>query len=227
MKTTTRRVLVLVTAGAFGLGVVAVAVPAFAGVGPFGGWNAASAGSGRDGGNASGAGMGMGGPGMNSDGSGDGSCLGAAGLPDTGTLTEQQKSTLAAMAQEEKLAHDLYVAFAARYEAAVFDRIAGSETQHLAMVRMLLDRYGLVDPTAGQAEGHFSDPTVQATYDRLLGQGNADVAAAARVGQTVEQTDIADLRAAQNGLTAPDVTVVYQRLLQASQQHLTAFQRWS
>lgn len=29
----------------------------------------------------------------------------------------------------EKLAHDLYVAFGDRYDAVVFDRIAGSETQ--------------------------------------------------------------------------------------------------
>jgi hypothetical protein len=47
------------------------------------------------------------------------------------------------------------------------------------------------------------------------------------VGQTVEQTDIDDLRTALNGLTAPDVRQVYARLLAASQHHLAAFQQWA
>jgi hypothetical protein len=174
-------------------------------------------------------GAGMAGRGMNADGIGTahGGRLGVGDLAAQGTWTAEQQSTLAAMAQEEKLAHDLYVALGDRYDAAIFDRIAGSETQHLAIVRTLLDRYGLADPTAGAADGRFSDPAVQATYDRLLAEGQADLAAALRVGQAVEQTDIDDLRAAQNGLTAPDVTQAYANLLEASQRHLTAFQRWS
>jgi hypothetical protein len=60
-----------------------------------------------------------------------------------------------------------------------------------------------------------------------VAEGQADVAAALRAGQAVEQNDIDDLRAAQNGLTTPDVKQVYANLLQASQHHLTAFQRWS
>ena len=66
---------------------------------------------------------------------------------------------------------------------------------------------------------------VQATYDRLLAQGQVNEAAALQVGQTVEQTDIADLTAAQEGLTAADVRQVYEHLLVASQHHLAAFQR--
>ena len=243
MNVTKRRMVVLVAAGAVGLGVVAVAVPAVAGVGPLGTASAATAspgpgnGSGNGNGNRNGMGMGMGsGPGMagrgvNADGSGagmaQGGCLGVGDLAAQGTLTAEQQSTLAAMAQEEKLAHDLHAAFGDRYDAVIFDRIAGSETQHLTIVRVLLDRYGLADPTAGLVAGRFSDPAVQSTYDRLLAEGQADLAAALRVGQTVEQTDIDDLRAAQNGLTAPDVTQVYANLLQASQRHLTAFQNWS
>jgi hypothetical protein len=233
MNMTKRRMVVLAAAGAVGLGVVAVAVPAVAGGGPLGTASVATASPGTGPGNGNGMG---GGPGKaardtNADGSGagtaQGGCIGVGDLAAKGTLTAQQQSTLAAMAQEEKLAHDLYAAFGDRYDVVIFDRIAGSETQHLTIVRVLLDRYGLTDPTAGMAAGRFSDATVQATYDRLLAEGQADLVAALRVGQTVEQTDIDDLRAAQNGLTAPDVTQVYANLLQASQRHLTAFQRWS
>jgi hypothetical protein len=154
----------------------------------------------------------------------DGSCT---DLPAQGTLTGPQQVTLAAMAQEEKLARDLYAAFADRYPAVIFDRIAAAEVRHLTAVRTLLTRYGVTDPTAGKPAGQFSDPAVQATYTRLLAQGRASQTAALQVGQTVERTDIADLQAALNGLTAPDVKQVYTNLLAASEHHLTAFTRWT
>jgi hypothetical protein len=230
MRTTTRRMVIVVAAGTLGLGGLAVAAPALAGAGPFRnpmvatsnpgpGWHG---GMGMGSGQGMGAGHGMGvGHGM---GAGNGGCLGAGVTAPQGTLTEQQKTTLAAMAQEEKLALDLYTAFAAKYDAVVFDRIAAAETQHLTAVRALLTRYGIADPTAGKPAGQFSDPAVRATYDKLLAQGNADQQAALQVGVTVEQTDIADLTKALDGLTAPDVTQLYTHLRMASQHHLAAFQ---
>jgi hypothetical protein len=145
----------------------------------------------------------------------------------SGTLSAEQKGTLAAMAEEEKLAGDLYQAFAARYPDVVFDRIAAAEDQHLDAVRTLLTRYGVADPTAGRAAGQFASATVQATYDRLLAQGSTGRAAAFAVGQQVERTDIADLDKALSGLTAADVTRVYQHLQAASRQHLVAFTTWA
>ena len=94
-------------------------------------------------------------------------------------------------------------------------------------LRTLLTRYGVADPTAGKSAGQFSDAAVQATYDKLLAQGQAGQPAALEAGVTVEQTDIADLTAALDGLSAPDVTQVYTQLRAASQHHLAAFQNWS
>jgi hypothetical protein len=228
MRKTTRRAAVLVAAGALGIGGVAVAAPALAGMGPFAGQPVAAAtpGPGWSGGGM-GSGYGMGGSGMMGAGARDGTCLDPSITAAKGTLTEQQKTTLGAMAQEEKLAHDLYTAFAGKYDVVVFDRIAASETRHLTAVRTLLARYGVADPTAGKAAGQFSDPTVQATYDKLLAQGGGNQVAALQAGVTVEQTDIADLTAALNGLSAPDVTQVYGQLRAASQHHLAAYQNWS
>jgi hypothetical protein len=228
MRTTKRRMVVVAAAGALGLAAVGVAVPAVAGVGPFGGPVAATSGADRGGGN----GMGPGGMVGRADagmgvGVRDGSCLDGADLPAKGTLSARQQSILVSMAQEEKLAHDLYTAFAARYDATVFDRVAASETQHLSVVRTLLVRYGLADPTAGKDVGQFGDATVQATYDRLLAQGQVSLAGALQAAQSVERTDIADLTAALDGLTAADVRQVYQNLRDASQHHLTAFERWA
>ncbi|NNJ61138.1 MAG: DUF2202 domain-containing protein [Dactylosporangium sp.] len=162
------------------------------------------------------------GPGMR-----DGTCDCLTITADQGTLTEAQRSTVAAMAQEEKLAHDLYVAFAAKYDTNAFDRIANAESQHLTAVRALMDRYEITDPTAGQPDGTFSDSTVQATYDRLLAQGTAGEQQAFEVGRTVEQTDIDDLQQALEGLSAADVKQVYTHLLDASRRHLAAFDRWA
>ncbi|HEU5474917.1 MAG TPA: DUF2202 domain-containing protein [Actinophytocola sp.] len=144
----------------------------------------------------------------------------------SGTLTDTQRSTLAANAEEEKLAHDLYTEFANRYDAVIFDRIAAAETHHLDAVRTLLTRYQITDPTAGLAPGRFATPAVQASYDQLLARGATSERAALEVGQTVETNDIAALQAALDGLTAPDVQRIYTHLITASQHHLTAFTTW-
>ncbi|MDN3027124.1 DUF2202 domain-containing protein [Streptomyces sp. S.PB5] len=156
----------------------------------------------------------------------DGSCTGYTALAAQGTLTAAQKTTLADMAEEEKLAHDLYTAFAARYDVHVFERIAAAETSHLSAVRTLLDRYDVTDPTAGKPAGEFTDPAVQATYDRLLKQGEDSLSGALKAGRTVETEDIAALKKALSGLTAPDTRQVYTNLLAASERHLAAFEHW-
>jgi hypothetical protein len=143
----------------------------------------------------------------------------------SGTLTDAQKATLAAMAEEEKLALDLYTAFADRYDTQVFDRISESEAHHLDTVRVLLDRYKLDDPTTNRKAGSFADAKTQETYDRLLEQGKAGEDAAFKAGRTVEVTDIEDLNNALKGLNAPDAKQVYERLVEASQKHLNAFER--
>ncbi|QMV24995.1 DUF2202 domain-containing protein [Streptomyces sp. SCUT-3] len=129
------------------------------------------------------------------------------------------------MAEEEKLAHDLYTAFAERYDARIFGNIAESESRHLEAVRTLMDRYGIDDPTGGRAAGDFADAETRATYDRLLARGEEGKEQALEAGRTVERTDIADLTAALEKLDAPDVAQVYGSLLEASRNHLAAFER--
>lgn len=140
-----------------------------------------------------------------------------------GTLTTAQRAEVAAMAEEEKVAHDLYVALAATYpELRQFANIAKAELQHLAAVRALMDRYGIADPTSDYAAGKFKSPAFQTMYTQLLA-GATDAAKALAAGATVEAADIADLKAAISGLAAPDVRQVYGNLLRGSQRHLVAF----
>lgn len=141
----------------------------------------------------------------------------------SGTITEEQSATLEAMATEEKLSHDLYVAFADQYDAAVFTRIAKSESRHADAVSTLLDRYDIADPTIGLADGVFSTDVTQELYDTLLAEGSVSLDAAMGAARTVEELDIADLTAAREGVTATDLLAVYDRLLTASEHHLVAF----
>jgi len=174
--------------------------------------------------NRNGQGVGRQGAGLQGRGPGMGAGVGSD-LTNvaSGTLTSAQKTQLAAMAEEEKLAHDLYVAFADKYGTRVFTRIPNAETRHLEEVRILLQRYAIADPTAGQAVGVFSTASIQQQYNKLLAQGTASVEAAYATARTVETTDITDLKAATAGVTAPDVLQVYKNLLAGSQRHLVAF----
>ncbi|MFG1949238.1 DUF2202 domain-containing protein [Nonomuraea sp. NPDC048826] len=144
-----------------------------------------------------------------------------------GTLTAEQKSTLAAAAEQEKMARDLYAAFADQYGLRFFDGIAAAEARHLTAVRTMLARYGASDPTEGKAAGEFASAPVRAAYDRLLAEGKNSAQAALTAGRRAEQARIDALRKALPGLTAPDVRQLYGNLLRAEHMHLTAFGRWT
>jgi hypothetical protein len=140
-------------------------------------------------------------------------------------LTAAQAVDLRVMAEEEKVARDLYRAFAARYPSVLWDRIAAAEAAHLASVRTILARYVVTDPTAGRAEGSFASAAAQTMYARLLAAGSVSEVAAFGVGRTVELDDIAALDTALARATQADVRQVYANLRRASTQHLRAFER--
>jgi len=141
-----------------------------------------------------------------------------------GTLSTADVTTLQAMAEEEKLAHDVYVALNGTYGGVVFARIANSESRHLAALRKLMARYGVADPTAGLSEGEFATPATQQLYQDLLAQATT-LQKALDVGATIERQDIADLRDAIAAADQRNVTRVYSNLLRGSQRHLVAFTR--
>lgn len=164
-----------------------------------------------------------GGRGMQGQGNGRGMQGQGAITATSGTLTTSQRATLVWMAEEEKLAHDVYVALAAKYPATVqFARIANAEAAHLASIQTLLARYGIDDPTTGMAAGEFRTAAFQSLYDDLVARATTTANALA-VGVTIEKLDIADLTSAMSGLTAPDVLQVYTNLRNGSERHLAAF----
>lgn len=146
--------------------------------------------------------------------------------PSVATATDAELAKdLAFMREEERMARDLYKALADQYDGAVpFSRITVSEDRHFDAVGALLDRYDVKDPSTGKAAGTYSDATIQKLYSDWLAQGKKSLDAAYDVGVALETRDIADLKAAVNDAKATDVKQVYTSLLNASEQHLKAFQ---
>ncbi len=133
--------------------------------------------------------------------------------------------SLQLMREEERMARDLYKTLADQYDGAVpFSRITVSEDRHFDAVGTLLDRYDVSDPSTGKTAGTYADATLQKLYNDWQAQGKKSLDAAYDVGVALEKRDVADLKAAINTATQADVKQVYTALLNASEQHLKAFE---
>jgi hypothetical protein len=141
------------------------------------------------------------------------------------TITQDQRASLLWMVAEEKLAHDVYTTLGDVYGVRQFDNIAASEATHTDAVRVLLDTYGIKDPTVGDAVGEFDNAVIQKMYDDLVRQGSKSLTDAAKVGVAIEKLDIKDLRDGLDANTPADARRVYESLLKGSQNHLAAFER--
>ncbi len=168
-----------------------------------------------------GSGMGRGRDGRRGPGANAGQ--GLLSLP-MGTLTDEQRSNLAYMAEEEKLARDAYTVFSKKYpKTRLFKVISASEQRHMSAIQTLLGRYGIPDPTTGNAIGEFESVELQGMYNDLIKAATTRTKAL-QVGVTIEEDDIAELAKASASAEAPDVSRVYSNLTRGSQNHLAAFQ---
>lgn len=139
-------------------------------------------------------------------------------------LSPEEIAGLLYMREEEKLAHDVYVALFNASGAQVFANIAESETEHTEAIRQLILSHGLPDPAATTAPGVFVNADLQATYDKLVASGQASLKDALAVGCLIEEKDIQDIsdRIALV-VDEPDIVQVYEHLLCGSRNHLRAF----
>lgn len=141
----------------------------------------------------------------------------------TTTLDTTEAAGLQYMREEEKLAHDFYVAMYARWGVNVFNNIAASETSHTQAVLDLLTAFGIADLGANQPAGVFVDTTLQALYDNLMTQGNTSLIEALKAACLIEETDIKDLRDRIALTDESNIASVYNSLLCGSARHLAAF----
>ena len=132
---------------------------------------------------------------------------------------------LAFMVQEEQLARDVYALAIDEYGDRVFVNINRSESNHMAELQVLLDRYVVADPTADAGAGAYSEDELTGMFASLAEQVGTDRAGAIDAGIAVETADIADLKDALEMAAPADVTTVLENLLAGSERHLAAFQR--
>jgi hypothetical protein len=139
------------------------------------------------------------------------------------TPTTLSTANLIFAIEEERVAHDIYAAAAARWDLRVFSNIAASETRHAAALTQLAATVG-VQPPAVQA-GIYATADLQAFYDQLIVLVNGSATGALRAGALIEETDLADLRRLAALATDEGSQAVIANLVSASVNHLGAFVR--
>ncbi|WP_258084337.1 DUF2202 domain-containing protein [Thermococcus thermotolerans] len=137
-------------------------------------------------------------------------------------LSQEEIDGLLYMREEEKLARDVYLTIYETYGLQVFYNIAQSEQKHMDAVLSLLEKYNLTDPASDEI-GVFTNPDLQALYDRLIEMGGGSVVDALKVGALIEETDIVDLQERIAQTDNEDIKLVYENLMAGSENHLRAF----
>lgn len=155
-------------------------------------------------------------------------------------LTPEQKATLAYMWDEERLAHDLYLALHALTPSNTFYNIATkSESQHTESVRALIEKYDLnifnttdfsggydAEALAAYEDGIYNTPEITTLYSELYAKGENSLQDALQAGCMVEVTDVDDLtRDIALVANAEDLVLVFESLRSGSYNHYWAFDK--
>lgn len=138
-------------------------------------------------------------------------------------LSTDEINSLEFLREEEKLARDVYITMYSKWGAKIFNNISRSEQTHMDAVLQLLNKYNISDPVGSNPVGVFQNTTLQNLYNQLVDEGNISMLAAYKVGATIEDLDIFDLRTALTKIDNQDITVVYEMLTKGSRNHLRSF----
>ena len=138
-------------------------------------------------------------------------------------LNTSELASLSFMREEEKLAKDVYVSLYNKWGVKIFTNISASELTHMNTVLLLLNKYGLTDPVGSNPVGVFRDKLLQQLYNQLVAKGNTSVLEAYKVGATIEDLDLFDLKNQLNNIDNQDIGLVYEMLMKGSRNHLRSF----
>ncbi len=138
-------------------------------------------------------------------------------------VSAEEEAGLLQIREEEKLARDVYQTLYQSSANEVFNNIAASEQHHMDSIKVLLDKYTIVDPVGANDVGIFTDPTIQDLYDTLIAAAALSPVEALKVGAAIEELEISDLTDLLAQADNIDILTVYQNLLKASRNHLRAF----
>ena len=137
--------------------------------------------------------------------------------------TAEEAADMLFMREEEKLARDVYLTLYDAWRLAPFSKISASEQKHMDAMLLLLRKYQLPDPAAGNLIGEFTDRELQKLYDKLIVDGMRSAEEALKVGGLIEEVDMEDIQSAIDRSTKSDIDAVYEKLMCGSRNHLRAF----
>jgi hypothetical protein len=140
-------------------------------------------------------------------------------------LSNDEKEALLFMREEEKLARDVYLTLGEKYDLSVFNNIAKAEQKHMDTIKLLLDKYGLTDSVSSNDTGKFNNQTLAGLYTDLVNKGSVSELEALKIGATIEDLDIKDLKNDLAKTDNQDIKQVFESLEKGSENHLRSFVR--
>lgn len=140
------------------------------------------------------------------------------------TISQEEADGLYYMREEEKLAHDVYSVLFDITGQNIFNNISNSEQTHTDAVKLIIERYSLIDPVTDTTIGVFQNSFLQSLYNTLTAQGSASLIDALLVGAAIEEIDIIDIQTElDTHVDNQDIIIVYESLLLGSRNHLRSF----
>jgi hypothetical protein len=140
-------------------------------------------------------------------------------------LAEAEKTGIAFMLEEEKLARDVYAKFFEKWSLVLFDTISASEHNHVNAIQTLAEKHGVDISFYKNDMGQFTNPHLLGLFSELSRRGELSLVEALKVAAEIEELDIVDLRRYRAETSNPDIILVYENLERASRNHLRAFVR--
>lgn len=155
--------------------------------------------------------------------------LGLNAAAEAQSYSPEAIASLRYMIEEEKLAGDVYRSFGSLYPTIrPFQNIPRSEDGHVTALLGQAKAIGLdVSDLTSLAAGQYRNQDLQSLFGILVAQGSTSSFAALTVGKNIEILDIADLTAARALVpSGSPLYTVYGNLMNASNNHLNAFNNW-
>jgi len=137
-------------------------------------------------------------------------------------LTEDEKSDLLTLREEEKLARDVYIYAYNKYGLNLFNNISSSEQTHMSRVLQIMNVYGL-DDVASKTAGVFNNATLQEFYNSFTAKIDISLLDALIVGATIEDLDIKDIEDFKERTNKTDILVMYDNLVCGSRNHIRSY----
>lgn len=138
-------------------------------------------------------------------------------------FSKNDQESLLFMLEEEKLAHDVYTQLYEKWETRQFGNIKESEKMHMEKVKTLLDQNKIQYEVLPL--GKFKNKNLQKLYYDLIAKGNISEIEALKVGATIEDVDIFDLKRLKKETENQQILSTYDFLECGSRNHLRAFNR--